>query len=123
MMKKRDSALKKALKTGQHVDLLIYKGLRNKVTTSLRKAKANLFFNIIKEAKGNSKLIWKPIDKLTGKGSAKKTVGLQLEIQGYLQNDSSIIATTFNNYLIESVLGLGQHFSSSNLVITPSDDP
>ena len=63
LLKKRDAALKKSLKSGLDTDRLIYKGLRNKVTMQLRKGKANFF----KEAKGNSKLLWRSIDKLTGK--------------------------------------------------------
>ena len=65
LLKKRDAALKKSLKSS--LDRLIYKGLRNKVTMQLRKAKANFFLEVIKEAKGNSKLLWRSIDKLTGK--------------------------------------------------------
>jgi len=50
----RDSALKKSHKTGLTTDRLIYKELRNKVTQQRRQAKAMLYLNIIKRAKGNS---------------------------------------------------------------------
>ena len=62
LLKKRDAALKKSLKSGLDTDRLIYKGLRNKVTMQLRKAKAHFFLEVIKEAKGNSKMLWRSND-------------------------------------------------------------
>lgn len=55
LKKKRDSALKKFLKSGLSTDRLIFKSLRNKVTMQLQKAKANFFLEIIKDAKGTIK--------------------------------------------------------------------
>ena len=60
LMKKRDFALKIALKSKSINDGRVFK-----VVNELRKAKANFFMTIIKEGKGNSKLIWKNINKLT----------------------------------------------------------
>ena len=50
-----------------------FTSLRNKVTRELRKAKANYFLEIIVNNKGNSKMIWQQIKKLTGQNNAKKT--------------------------------------------------
>ncbi len=63
-MKKRDSALKIALKSKSSNDRCVFKNLCNWVVNELRKAKANLFKDIIKEAKGHSKMIWRNIHKL-----------------------------------------------------------
>lgn len=67
LMKQRDHALKQALKSKLEHDKRTFVMLRNKVIKELRKAKANFFINIIGEARGNAKLIWKQIKKLTGK--------------------------------------------------------
>ena len=64
-MIKRDLALKAALSSGFSTDLLTYKGLSNKVTMALRKAKASYFSQLTEEAKGNSASLWKHLNKLT----------------------------------------------------------
>lgn len=80
LMIKRDASLKKYNKTGQLTQHLIYmyKGLRNHVTATIRKAKANFFLTLIKEAKGNSKLLWRNIDKLLGKHKNKNELQLKM---------------------------------------------
>ena len=60
-MKKRDLVLKNALKSGLRQDGLVFNTLRNKVVEELRKAKAKFFNNIINQAKGGCKMIWKNI--------------------------------------------------------------
>lgn len=64
LMRKRDASLKKLLKSKLSTDQPIFKGLQNKVTQRLRKARANFFLNIISEAKENCKKLWKSVDKL-----------------------------------------------------------
>lgn len=114
LMKKRDLALKKSLKSGLSTDRLIYKGLRNKVTMQLRKAKANFFLEIIKDAKGKNKILWKSIDKLSGREHPKNE-DIQLKLNGTHQVDSLVIANNFNDYFINSVLELGQNFTQTHL--------
>lgn len=65
LMKKRDLALKKSIKTKLQTDILVFKGLRNKVISELRKAKSSYFMQLFAESHGNSSLIWKHINKLT----------------------------------------------------------
>lgn len=55
--------------------------LRNKVTKEIRKAKANLFIDIISESKGNPKLIWTILKMLTGKTCGKAEDQLQINVQ------------------------------------------
>lgn len=70
LMKKRDAALKKkSHKSGLETVCLIYKVLRCKVTGQFSKAKADFFMNVIKQAKGNTKILWKSIDHLIEKES------------------------------------------------------
>ena len=51
-MKERDTTLKKSLKSGLKTEQQICKILRTKMTGKLRKTKANLFVDVIKQAKG-----------------------------------------------------------------------
>lgn len=85
-MKYRDSALKKAIKTGRHTDRLCYKGLRNKVIRELRVAKSNYYLHLMNEAKGNSKLIWKNINTLLRK-EPNFTGDVKLKVKGKLVED------------------------------------
>lgn len=89
-MKKRDASLKKFLKSKLSTDHLIFKSLRNKVTQRLRKARANFYLDIICDAKGNCKKLWKSIDKLLGKEkSTNKSV--KLKVNGWIQNDGMLL--------------------------------
>ena len=112
-MKKKDASLKKAFKSGLDTDRLTYKGLRNKVIMQLRKAKAHFFLEIIREAKWNSKILWKSIDQLLGE-KKPKSGSIQLKINCIIVNDNPAVATHFNNYLLDSVVDLGQHFIKKN---------
>ena len=87
LMKQRDLALKTFLKSKLTTDHYVFKSLRNKVTMQFRKAKANFYFNLNKDAKGNSKLLWKSMDKLLGKEKINCD-HVQLKINGVTQNDS-----------------------------------
>ncbi len=66
-MKERDFAPKKAFKSGHSNDRHIFISLRNKVVRYIRKAKAEFFIRIIDDVRGNGKMIWKNLNKLTGR--------------------------------------------------------
>ncbi len=112
--------MKTVLKSGSINDRQVFKNLnlnpkplRNKVVNELRKAKANFFIDIIKEEKGNSKLIWRNINKLSKKDSKQNQGrGHELKIQGILTNDPNEIASTFNTYFTESVQNLSRNFGA-----------
>lgn len=112
-MKKRDFALKTALKSGLRLDRLVFNSLQNKVVQELRKAKAQFFINIINEAKGNSKMIWKTINQLTKKDlKPSDRKALELDICGKLTNEPDEISAAFNNYFIDSVQNLAHSFGT-----------
>lgn len=67
LMKQRDQALKMALRNNVEHEKRLFTTLRNKVVKELKKAKATFFINAISETKGNSKEIWRNLNKLTGK--------------------------------------------------------
>lgn len=92
LIKKRDLALKKSLSTKLNTDLLIFKGLRNMVVRELRKAKTTYFTQLIVESKGNSTSLWKHLNNLTKlKPSQRKSI-TELEVNGVISNDSTVIA-------------------------------
>ena len=99
IMKKRDLALKQYIKTKRQTDHLLFKSLRNKTIAAFRSAKANYFLTLIQAAKGNSKLLWKQIDNLSGK-PAKSNNNLQLNNDGELITDSIAIANSFNSHFL-----------------------
>lgn len=66
-MKERDFALKRALKSGHCNDRHIFISLRKKVVRNIRKTKAEFFIRIIDDARGNAKMNWKNLNKLTGR--------------------------------------------------------
>lgn len=102
IMKERDAALKKAIKTKLSHDKHYFVMLRNKVTTLLRKSKANFFLTIISEARGNSKLIWDQLKKLMGQ-EHKARKPLELCLDGNKINDPADVAASLNHYFVDSV--------------------
>ena len=102
LMKKRDFPLKIALKSESIKMDEFLKNLPNKVVNELRKAKANIFMTIIKEGKGNSKLIWKNINKLT-KTDSKQNQGhrRELKVKGIITNDLKLPSHLINILLTQ----------------------
>ncbi len=111
LMKTRNAALRKAIKTRRETDMLFYKGLRNKVIQELRLAKSCFYVNILNEAKGNNKLIWENTDNLTRR-SPKSTGDLILKVQGELIEDNCLVASALNNFFLESVCELAKKISN-----------
>jgi len=69
LMKKRDLALKTSLRSKLNTDFLIYKGLRNKVVSELRKTKVTYYTNLIDSSKGINNSLWKHLNNLTNKSN------------------------------------------------------
>ena len=120
-MKKRDFALKVALKSTSITDRHIFTSLRDKVVSELRKGKAKFFMDIIKDGKGNSKLIWRNINKLTKKNKQNQRKGHELKILGNVTNDLSEIASAFNTYFTASVQNLSLTFGARIKTIAAPD--
>ncbi|XP_034043076.1 uncharacterized protein LOC117525349 [Thalassophryne amazonica] len=122
LMKQRDAALRKAIKSKVSTDLLIFKGLRNKVIYELRQAKSQFYLNILHNAKGNSKLIWQGINNLM-RNEPLVPEDIQLNTDGILTDDKSAVAKILNHYFIDSVNDLGRNFTERELDITPITPP
>ena len=108
-MKERDGALNRALKIKLTSDRYCFTSLRNKVTKTIRKAKANFFMTIIDKTKGNIKLIWEQIKNLVGINHSPKK-DLVLEQNDQLVQDPVQVATAFNKYFISFVDEIAQSF-------------
>ena len=107
LLKKRDHALKISLKTKRVNDRQTFTSLRNKVVKEIRFAKANFFINIISTARGNAKEIWTNIKKLTGNSIVHREIR-ELQLEEKVIHDPRDIATTLNDYFIDSVKELTQ---------------
>ncbi len=123
LMKERDNALKKSLKTGLICDRQIFTSLRNKVIKLVRKAKADFFIKMIDGANGNGKLIWEQLNKLTGRN--KKDIipnNMQLQVNGMLTSDLGSTVNSFNNFFIQSIEELTMNFECPDTSRDPLDD-
>jgi len=109
LMKKRDLALKTSLRSKLNTDFLIYKGLRNKVVSELRKAKVTYYTNLIDSSKGINNSLWKHLNNLTNKSNKHKKI-TELNINGKSITDSATIANEFNSYFVQSVEQLSKDF-------------
>lgn len=94
-MKERDFALKRALKSGHSNGRHIFISLRNKVVRNIRKAKAEFFIRIIEDARGNGKIIWKNLNKLTGRNIDHRQSEIELKINGILIQDQERLTNIF----------------------------
>ncbi len=112
-MKKRDHALKKSLSTKLHTDTLIYKGLRNRVVTELRKAKTNYFMQLINDSGGNSSYLWKHINTLLNRKPKRHGEIKELNIKGTISTNIKEIANELNSYFIQSVDELTSNFEKT----------
>lgn len=102
LMKMRDMANKKSLRSKLDTDLLNYKKLRNKVIQELRKAKASYYTQLIDNAKGSNNSLWKYLNNLTNKTS--KSIGIrEVSVDGKIINNNAAMANNFNSYFVQSV--------------------
>ncbi len=121
LMKQRDLALKAALKSKLPHDKRKFQDLRNKVVKELRQAKADYFIKLIDDSKGNSKLIWKNIDKITKK-EHKAVHNWAIKDQSKLIEDKEQIAKIFNSFFLNSAQCLAMKFGVRSGALQPIND-
>lgn len=122
LMRERDSALKKSLKSKNTCDRQIFTSLRNKVINQMRKAKANFFIDSINMANGNGTLVWRNLNKLLGRTKKTNTRELQLQINGTLVDSLDIIVDSFNGFFISSIKELTMRLKCPDIEIKPLDN-
>lgn len=116
-MRDRDTALKKAVKSKRDTDMLIFKGLRNRVIKELRQAKSNFYIRLLDDAKGNSKAIWQNINNLMRK--EPRSFDIQLKINDKITGDKATVAATLNRFFFKSVDELGKNFKDMEVDVVP----
>lgn len=80
-----------------------FKQYSKRLQKIIKETKRDFYISKFIEHKGNSKQVWKTINELTGQGK-KINKKISLEIDGTLvENDSFLIANTFNNYYMNVV--------------------
>lgn len=97
LMKERDLALKKSVKTKLSSDINIFKSLRNRVTKNIRKSKAEYYITTITEAKGSPLIMWKQINGIVKPSGKSKTIH-ELRNGDRQIRDSKQIALEFNTF-------------------------
>ena len=107
-MKERDHSLKLAVKTGNNRHQFI--SLRNRVVKEIRKAKASFFITALNSVRGNSKVTWNYIKKLTGDSNKNKSNQIQIKLNENILTEPKVIVEVFNQYFIDSVAEFSKHF-------------
>ena len=106
-MNYRDYLKKRAVKTSHWSHHEAYKKERNRVNWLVKNRKAQYYHEIINNSKGDTKQMWKHINKLVGRGS--KTTHIQSAKFDYeVLSSNGDIANAFNKYFTEN----GQQLSN-----------
>ena len=97
LMRVRDQARRRAWKTKSEVDFSAYKRLRNRVTSSLRKAKLDYFQRELDGSKGDPKSFWKLMKNVLPPNNQSTKVE-KLVVDGVDITDSKGICDSLNSY-------------------------
>ena len=89
---------------------LIFKGLRNKVVSELRKAKIAYFMLLIAQSGGSSSSLWRHINRLSKQESNQRKGIIQLNVNGVISCDGMVSANALNAYFVQSVEELAANF-------------
>ena len=89
-MKERDLAPKKSIKTKLQHDKYQYT-FGNKVMREIRKAKAIFFIAVLNKARGNVKIIWSHLKKLTGESHSNRKMP-EINLNGTILSQPNKIA-------------------------------
>ena len=97
LMRSRDHLLKKAKRSNDSLDWSALRRAKNKVTTAIRAAKKNFFYESLRESHGNSKKLWSTLRDLTGKKNSTGVTFLQTDDSEQIR-DPALIAEAFNQH-------------------------
>ena len=98
IMRRRDFLLKKARKTKNSEDWTNYRSCRNKVTDSIRKAKASYNHRLIKECGNDHKAFWKTMKRILP--GEKSAVSTKINTGHSIIADKRLIANAFNKFFV-----------------------
>ena len=109
LIDKKNKCYKKYILSPLDTNFDKYKKIRNKVTSSLRRAKKEYYFQKFDSIKQNSKLTWKLINDVLGKQKATLNKEQSFTHNETVINNPSDIAESFNEYFVQ----IGSKISSS----------
>ncbi len=115
LMKERDHALKTSLKTKLSSDRYQF---RNSVVKKLQKAKADFFLTMIEKARGNPRIIWNQLKKLTGQQNEDKNI-LELKVKGKSIKNPAEMVEIFNHHFVDSVETIPRCFPPAYTNVCP----
>ena len=110
-MRQRDYFHSRAKKTNLTKDWVSYRGLRNRATNSIKKAKAAYNRKLIERIGNDHKAFWKTLKKILP--GNKKSVSPNIRIQGTLSSDKNLIANSFNSFFTSTATRLYESLRSS----------
>lgn len=102
LIERRDFAYNQARLQSTEERWLVYKELRNLVTTTIRRKKKLYYENLIDQNKNNSKAMWRAIKEVLGNKGKKNTIS-KIYIGNSLVTDEEQIAERFNEYFVTSI--------------------
>ena len=109
LIDKKNRCYKRYITSPLDTNYVKYKKLRNKVTSSLRRAKKDYYFKKFDSIKHNSKLTWKLINTVLGKQKVTPNREQIFTHNDAVINNPSEIAESFNEYFVQ----IGSNISSS----------
>lgn len=121
-MHHRDYLHKKALRSKEESDWLLFKASRNRVTSKIKQAKKDYLDEAILCSQ-NAKETWKRIKEFLPSSKAKGPASLNID--GSSIRDSTEMANAFNNFFASIGLEIGQSFDNSlpNVPKCNTEDP
>ena len=122
LMRNRDRARKKALKSKSVDDFGVYKRLRNCVTSSMRKAKTDYFQRQLDDCTGDPKAFWKLMKKVLPSKN-KSTKIDKLVVDGVDITNPKGISDSLNSYFTSIATDLLSARTSSSTFSTPDSNP
>ena len=110
-MRQRDYFHKKAKKTNHAEDWANYRHYRNRATNSMKKAKAAYYRRLIVNSGNGHRAFWKTLKKVLP--GEKKAVSQNINTNGSLSDDTSLILDSFNKSFTNAVTRLVQAVQST----------
>ena len=96
-MRSCDHLLKKAKHSNEPLNWSVLGRAKNKVTTAIRAAKKNFFYESFRESHGDSKKLWSTLRNLTGKKNSTCVSFLQDDDSEQMR-DQALVAEAFNQH-------------------------
>ena len=111
LMRSRDHLLKKAKRSNDLYDWSALRRVKNKVTTAIRTAKKNFFYESFRKNHGDPKKLWCTLRDLTGEKKNSTGVTFLLDDDSEQIRDPALLAEAFNQHFT----GLAERLIDKNI--------